>query len=521
MKRILILLACACLLCAALCPLSYATDEQTSDSTAETTTQESTSATETETNGQTTVFTQTTIPQSVSYYLINNNGKHFYGAGSLNIQMPEQYNATSYALYWGDASGQRLMGYDALYTGQITGVNTYTMVSDSFAIPAYTKCILLYTYSEEFGQSEKPYRFDLPDLEPSEFGTKKLEFAVVSDLHIGSDEQADANFSAVLKDIMLTSPQAAGIFITGDAVTSADVQHYEQLQKLWKEVSGAPKLYRAIGERELLNKDTLTYDPAQYSANLKTFLSYVNTTESTKPTTPYYSMKINGYLMIFIGADSYQNGQGTYSEAQLTWLRSTLEKTDKYEPVFIFMHQPMPGTVTGTTPVQEYTEISNADRLTDILKQHPNAVVFTGHTQMTMSSARTSYIYPNGARYFNSGAVASLKQEIDGTVTQFSGSQGYIVTVYEDYVMIRGRNFSQGGQWISDAYFLFTLKPAEVQTQNTTAATKTTKATTAAEEEGEEEKESKLRELALPVAILGVMGIVVFLWVFRKPSDQP
>lgn len=510
MKRILTLLACACLLCAALCPLSYASNEKTDTSSASTA-----AATE-----QTSTFTQTTLPQSAIYSLIN--PQYLYGSGSLTIEMPEQHNATSYSLYWGDASGQRLLGYAPFYTGAITGVKTYAMVSDGFSIPTYAKCILLYTHSEEFGQSEKAYRIDLPTLENIPFGKKLLEFAVVSDLHIGSGEQADTNFTAMLKDVALTIPQATGIFITGDAVISADTQHYDHLKQLWKGVAGAPTLYHAIGERELLNKDTLTYNPSQYNANLKTFLSYINTPESTKPTTPYYSIKFGDYLMIFIGADSYQNGQGFYSEAQLTWLSDTLSKADAYEPVFIFMHHPMPGTVSGTTPGQNYTDVGNADKLTKIFKQHANAIIFSGHTQLSMDVARTNYIYPNGARYFNAAGVAYLKQEGNGGFEQIPGSQGYIVTVYEDYVMIRGRDFSYGGQWISDAYYLFTVKPTPQQSQTSgTSAPKVTKATTSAEDEtGAEEEESALRELAVPVFILACMGVVVFIWVFRKPKEQ-
>ncbi len=512
MKKVLLLTLCACLLLGATCIPIVATQEQsvTTDTTA---TDASTQQTEQESGSQ------TTMPLSASYTFINTSLG--YASGSLSINMPEQSNATSYAMYWGDAAGVPLKDFKPFLTGDITAQTVYASTVEAFSFPAEAKTMLLYTYSEQFGQSASPYKIDLSNYTLPETGKKLSEIVVVSDLHIGSGKTADTHLITMLKDVKNISPDAAGIIVVGDAVDAADEQYYVQLEQLCANVAGAPTLYCGIGDRSYLTKGSYTYDAANHAANLQTFLSHLNHPFGVKPDKPYYSYTLGGVLMVFIGADSYQNGNAVYSQEQLTWLSGIVDNADKYEPIFVFMHEPLPNTVSGSFSSQGYGNVQNPQDIKQVFQGHDNLVVFSGHTQWQLEANNTMGYLNAGSRIFNVGGVAHLWDDVDGAGFEVAGNQGLYITVYEKAVLIRGRDFATG-EWIPNAFYMFSTKPLPVQTQPIPSAPKpsTTTKPAATEEETEPADETGVRDLIPPLCILGCMTVIVFIFVFRKPKDQ-
>ena len=139
MKRALTLLLCFALLLGALSVFAGASSEQTTDTTAQ--------------------AGQTALPISASFLFVN--AAMGYGSGTLSMQMPTPSNATSFALYWGDASGAPLPGYTPFLTGAITTPNVSVSTSEAPSIPTGAQTILVYTYSEQFGESPAPYKIEI------------------------------------------------------------------------------------------------------------------------------------------------------------------------------------------------------------------------------------------------------------------------------------------------------------------------------------------------------------------------
>ena len=502
MKKCLTILLCACLLLGCIPALGALASGQT--------TAESTGQTTGESTGQ------TTRPQSASYMPLNPS--QGFGGGTFSITMPAQSNATSYSIYWGDAQGNKLPGYTALHTDKITSSSIIAVVSDGFTVPAQAKALLIYTSSEQYGECLVPYKLDLPKITLPGTGKKLAEFVVVSDLHIGRDKIAEKNFVAMLRDVKTTAPNASGIIVVGDAVDSASDANYALFDQLYASVPGAAPIYRGIGDAEYLTPGSYAYDATAHSANLQKFLNHVKAPTGVKLQTQYYTYSLGGCHMVFIGADSYIDGNAVYSDKQINWLQSVLSHISTDEPVFIFMHEPIPETVSGSASLQGYGNVYNFIQMQSTIELHPKAFVFNGHTHWTMEADRTVHVFKSGARAFNTASVASLWNDKGGAGYEIAGSQGYYVTVYEDAVLIRGRDFSTG-QWIAQAEFLLsTKKPAETTQTVTTAAPKaTTAATTEAQTEPAEE--SILSELGLPLCILAVMALIAFVIVFRKPRD--
>ena len=501
MKRILTLLLCSVLLLGTLVMLAGASDEQTTDTTAAS-----------EQTGQ------TTPPLSAGYMFINLYCG--YGSGTLNITMPDQSNATSFALYWGDAAGVRLPGHTPFLTGAITSQSTTVSTSEAPSIPIGSQTILVYTYSEQFGECTSPYRIDIGKYTLPETGKKISEFVVVSDLHVGSGKNAEKNMLSMLNDVKKTSPDAAGIIVVGDAVEAADEEFYLQLSQIHARIENAPPMYFGAGDRSYLTKDTYEYNDAKHAQNLQLFLKYAGHPLGTKVDTPYYSYLLGDALMVFIGADSYQNGNAVYSQAQLTWLNQTLDDADKYAPIFLFMHEPLPNTVSGSLNAQGYGNVQNAAEVKAILQKYSNVYLFNGHTQWSLEADRTMFCLATGVYAFNTAGVAHLWEDKDGAGYEVAGNQGYYVTVYEDAILIRGRNFATG-EWISNAVYMYSTKPVPVQTTPVTQAPKPSVTTKPAEEETTEaEEESGIRDLIPPLCILGCMAVIVFIFIFRKPREQ-
>lgn len=526
MKRFLPLFLCLSLLLGCILPLTAYATEQTDTSTAgiqqnSTVSIQTESTQEESSTGLTDVhgFTQTCLPKSASYTL-NAAGKG-QANGTFYMEMPLPHNASTYTLYWGDAQGNRLAGYSALHRGEI--FNYYAMFSftEPFMVPDQAACLLIYTKGDTFGESPTPYKLDLPAYTPLQTGKKINEFVVVSDLHLGKNETAEQNFIRMLKDIKAVSPGAMGIVVAGDAVDAAHDNYYALLKQLHAQVPDAPPIYLGIGEHEYLTPTSYEYQASAHAANLNKFLAHAKHPMGSPLTKPYYTYYLGSQTMVFIGADTYENGNAAYSDEQLKWLDQTLKSSNSQRPVFVFMHQPLQDTLTGTTGTKGYDDVFNSMQVKAILDKYSNAVIFSGHTHRSMQEERTMYRFTGGSRAFNAASVASLLATDQlGNNYELTGSQGYYVTVYENAVMVRGRDFSTG-EWIPQACYLFDPKPDPKAPETPTSPSGNNGASgTTSDANTEPEEPSLLSELAMPLVLLACMTVIVFIFVFRKPKDS-
>lgn len=121
----------------------------------------------------------------------------------------------------------------------------------------------------------------------------------------------------------------------------------------------------------------------------------------------------------------------------------------------MFIHQALKNTVSGTRgEMAGYDVIIQDSELREILDAHPNVLVFSGDTHIHLE-------YPNQAllggrekpSYFNDGAIGKMSSIENGAWTDYEGSQGLCVEVYNDKILVRGRDFANK-QWISSAQFV-------------------------------------------------------------------
>ncbi|OXM87778.1 metallophosphoesterase family protein [Paenibacillus rigui] len=300
----------------------------------------------------------------------------------------------------------------------------------------------------------------------------RLSFPVVSDIHIQADDKNSHNkLKAALQDLQELRPQADALIINGD-LTDGKPSDYKKLTELLNTSPHPSLIWSSIGNHEFYkawydargrwNPDGFPNGETE-SASIHRFLQF------NGESSVYYDKQLNGYHFIFLGSEQYRqsdpnNNEDAYLSAeQLNWLKQTLQKdAGKPQPVFIFLHQPLPDTVAGTSNFINNRAIVQHQELKKILSEYPQAIFFTGHTHWELKSPNT---LAKGA--FTMVNTSSLEQPWTNDATGAgqqaspSASEGLVVDVYNNKVVIRGRDF-EAKQWVPEAQF--TVPAAAPQT---------------------------------------------------------
>ncbi|NOU71876.1 metallophosphoesterase [Paenibacillus sp. LMG 31458] len=269
-----------------------------------------------------------------------------------------------------------------------------------------------------------------------------IKFAVITDTHVEDEIEGvhSQNFIQAIQDIRATSPDSQGIMHIGDLTNNGKQTEFETMTQILKDHrEGLPPIYFTYGNHDVR------------WADLDTQMSYF--TASTGMDKKYYDVWMNDYHFIFLGTEIGLKDFSYLSETQLEWLDLKLsEHEEVHKPSFIFVHQPLKNTVSGSQNKFGWHGIRQDKELKTILAKHPQTIVFTGHTHWELGSADTMY----NAKYatmFNAASTAYLWTDED---VEKAGSQGYFVEVYDHKVVVKGRDFL-AKTWIEDATFTVPL----------------------------------------------------------------
>lgn len=382
-------------------------------------------------------------------YKLDNSGDGM-ADGILNIQLPENHNADDIYMWWGNGEG-KLPGYTHLARFKVSGENITRRMTENTLIPEGATKLLIYTYNDGNGMSEDCFEVQLPKGAASKkFGKPLSEFQIVSDIHIKGDaaHEHSKHFVAMLEDVVKNSPDSCGIFTVGDNVDRGDKPEYwNYFHQLYDSVAGSPPLYLGIGNHES-NGETTRED------GIENFLKHVVLPDGSTPEKVYYDCWVNDYHYVFIGSE-VAGEVGYLGKEQLLWLENTLSEKRNGRPIFLLLHQPMPNTVSGSSPSEGWSGISNYVELKAILDKFPEVVMFNGHTHWLLDSDNCMYDGKGKtASIFNTASVGYLwhSYDVPGGERQ-TGSEGYYVRIYDDKITVLGRNFVTG-EWVSSAQFV-------------------------------------------------------------------
>ncbi len=418
-------------------------------------------------------------PTSVTY--TSTSDKTGYADGTVTVTFDTSGAFTSdVIMYFADANGNALSDYSYLQKQPVaSGVPsiTFDLVKNTL-IPVGAKKLIVYA-ANSYGVSSGFASVDLGDAGSYDFGDPLYTFDIVTDTHVTTDQSniKNKNFLTMLKDVVKVDPDSETLVVIGDMTDTGYESEYQNLMSMYNSVSGAPNMLWAIGNHDF------TLNRGNYTTQTNLFYKYA------KVDNVYYDKWIQGNHFIFLGSEAVDTAEGInaiITDAQLNWLESKLaENYIPGKPIFVYCHQAIYNTVAGSLPGQGWDGIgdegTDADaseqRLKAILAKYPEAMYFTGHSHWELNSVGTMYEGNSSmCTAFNAGSAGYLWTSYGNTYSggyyysdDHGGSQGFVVEVYRDKVVVRGRDFVEG-KWMPSATFCVDLS-AQVPTGDSSIST--------------------------------------------------
>ncbi len=368
-------------------------------------------------------------------------------------------------VYWANANG-KLEGYSSLARFKLTTRATTFAFPELQIIPEGADRLLVYTAQHGTdtlsSQSVEAMLPENHDYIPS--GDPLMSFIVLSDTHVLSSDTANENiiFKDMLSDVREYFPDVEGIFINGDNAqsnktadsTSALDTQLDKIESYRESICPDVPIFMGVGNHDLWPND-------MFDAAKNVFLNAVTLPDGSHPTSLNYDFWLGGYHFVFLGDDDGAKPDPTYtklSDETLEWLDETLaEDYDAGKPTFVFLHQAISNTVAGslTDFGQEWDGVVNAIEVKRVLRKYPEAILFSGHSHYSMDSVGNAYpggdIFPTA---FNTASLSRAKiHYADGTTEDAGEAQGYVIEVYEDSVLVRGRDF-KNDVWKASAQYM-------------------------------------------------------------------
>ncbi len=373
--------------------------------------------------------------------------------GSITITADEANLPDEYVLAWGNRNGP-LADYRRFEPIPCTGVETIYYTGEATVVPNTADRMLVYpvyggVVSDSYATAYLPIEFFTYD-----WGSPILSFAVASDVHINEDNYENYNdhFKALLADLKATVPSCDAIFFNGDIADWGKEVEYQMFRQFLAEAELPFPFYTNYGNHDSRDKTT---------PNL--FKQYANTFDMD---TMWYTIETEeANFILFVSSETQRLHEFLYlTEENLTWLEQTLATvTANGKKTFLMYHQPLTNTVAGSflpegEDINEFSqvrkvrlgaEVAADEDLQNILMNYPDLVIFTSHSHYNLAAPNTLKLKDMYPYMVNTAATAYISR---GDGVRYNEAQALYVDVYDDKVVIRGRDVL-AGKWIPEAQF--------------------------------------------------------------------
>ena len=156
----------------------------------------------------------------------------------------------------------------------------------------------------------------------------------------------------------------------------------------------------------------------------------------------YYTVAQENDLFVFIGQPQ---GNKPMSDQALQWLYETLE-TNRSKRCFVFVHPHIssgnPEGIYTSNPIFSWWG-AKTTAFKNLLRHYKNTILFHGHTHTKFECQEVddtaNYSTKDGFRSVHVPSLSTPRDCIDGALINRSNqSQGYIVDVYDDCIVLNG-----------------------------------------------------------------------------------
>ena len=276
-------------------------------------------------------------------------------------------------------------------------------------------------------------------------GKKLYSFGAISDIHLGNTD-ADTDFQRALT-YFSASENVAFTCICGDLTNTGTASEYEHYKDMVDAYSPDTPVYAVAGNHDATDK----YDGSTPALTL--------TDDGITPYTGkplYYTFSQNDDLYVMMGLRRWDYGysnEDIFSTEELQWLYDTLE-ANRDKRCFVFQHALRADgsgwPYAGTWPTVKLLEAGAPGMVFKSLVSHyPNAIWFHGHSHTAFDSQEDNPI-ANYDKNFGCHSIhipsLAKPREYEGSayVSMTAESEGYVVDVYENHIVLRGRDFANG-----------------------------------------------------------------------------
>ncbi len=381
-----------------------------------------------------------------------------------------------YKLYWGEDEDEKLeieidtseLCYSEFLTLEVENGYSSAEVQEFTAIPEDAEYILIYKGIFLIGSRE------LPQEKQANYGKALYNFGALSDIHFGR------YFYSLGDDATMLLPNALNLLekfdvelvaVSGDISNSGERESFEKFNQITSKYSFP--VYTCTGNHDV--NDEFVID---------NWLELVNSgaygeqkADGIKAVGPsgmdfvYSPEGICGDVFIFVNQYQWSYGNVETSrlvtDEQLDWLEEQL-KLYKDTTVYLFFHTFFAspegdGKITEgnlINPGGAYYDLvytygaADEVRFRKLLEENKNVVAFNGHShwrydmQKYNSLLNISDFDGTFATMVHISSVSSPRwvndEDDDHHEGQLLDSQGYILNVYEDYIVLTGINFLRG-----------------------------------------------------------------------------
>lgn len=286
----------------------------------------------------------------------------------------------------------------------------------------------------------KVYSIPLGGLKPT--NTPKLySFCALADTHITYDT-ANADFQRALT---YAEENCDFTCIAGDLTSQGSVEsQFAEYKSIVDTYSPTKPVYAITGNHE------------HYDGYSDKYL------EKYTGHPLYYSFAKGNDVFIMVGHYGSYKGDGigwlateTWSVEELQWLYETLE-ANRNKRCFVFTHvlphehrvgNPSNLYVTAGKPLLWYTDDAGIGQaFMSLMRHYKNTILFHGHSHtrfwLQELDAKANYSDTDGYRSVHIPSL-SVPRDPNGTklTNVYAESEGYIVDVYDDYIVLNGRDF--------------------------------------------------------------------------------
>ena len=286
-----------------------------------------------------------------------------------------------------------------------------------------TLVILLSMVSPVFSGGGAAYEAEKPEELVS-------SFAVVSDVHVETNNpESYNNFNNVLKGLK-AGKDIDTVVYTGDNVMNGQLLENVFFYSAVRASMPAKNNLVVVGNHDLGNGA----GNEQNSTN--DFIANNNLYLGKKLDNLYYYEVINDCYMICLATEQGDPSASLMNDKQLQWLEGVLKEAyEKDAPIFVFNHFPI-----------NYLADRDSNVLADLLKKYDVDLYVHGHIHDHLGTDN----------FYNRDGIDCVNLPRVTETVDYEAGDGIVVEVYENELVVKGRNFIKG-EWIEGLEYRYPL----------------------------------------------------------------